>query len=336
MSQVTDGAASLHNDAIVIDGCSFFSKGWDARLEKAGVTALQMTVAWPWDDSRQAIPRYQEYYEITSNEPRLHIVETTEDIRRCNNNGHVGFILGSQNAQMLDDDPGMVEVFQRLGVRVIQLAYNVRNYLADGCLEPSNAGLSRLGKTVIKEMNRVGVQVDLSHVGERSSFEAIDVSDKPCIISHANPKARLENPRNVTDDLMKACAQAGGVVGLTPYAPINWTGGENPPSIDDFIGHVEYAAQLIGVDHISFGTDSEATPGAYPPKITKTLARDFPDASIGLRNAHPDVKKSVGFESMEALPDVTDKLLGRGWKDEDIRKFLGENLLRVYRQNWEA
>jgi membrane dipeptidase len=336
MSSTQRDAAAVHNEAIVIDGCSFFAKGWHERLEKAGVTALQMTVPWPWDGALQGIRRYREYYDVTRNEPRLRIVRTTDDIRQAKADGVVGLILGAQNAQILENDPGLVEVFHVLGSRVIQLAYNERNLLADGCLESSNAGLSRLGKTMVKEMNRVGIQIDLTHTGEQSSLDAIELSSKPCIISHANPNGRVENPRNISDTLIKACAEAGGVVGLTPYAPINWMGGDEPPSLDHFIGHLEYVVDLVGIDHVSFGTDSEVTPGAYPPEVRQLLGKYFPEASVGLKKRHPNVSKTSGFESMEDLPNVTAALLDRGWQESDVRKFLGENLMRVYAQNWEG
>ncbi|MCC6935943.1 MAG: dipeptidase [Thermomicrobiales bacterium] len=336
MAEEDTQAARLHKDAIVIDGCSFFSKGWHERLEVSGVTALQMTVPWPWDDARTAIRRYSEYYAIVRDEPRLNIVLTADDIKRNKAEGRVGFILGCQNAQILEDDPSLVEVFARLGVRVIQLAYNSRNLLADGCLESNDAGLSRLGRTMIQEMNRHGIQVDLSHTGERSSREAIELSEKPCIISHANPRTRSENPRNISDDLIKACAEAGGVIGVTPYAPINWTGGDAPPTLQDVVDHAEYLADLVGAEHISFGTDSEATPGAYPAAVTNHLSSSFPEPTASFRAKHPGLRKTVGFESMENLPEFTAALLARGWSEDDVRGVLGLNLLRVYGQNWGA
>lgn len=329
-------AEQVHRDAIVIDGCSFFCKGWNERLGKAGVTALQMTVPWPNDDARQAIRRYEEYYRLIAQDAKLSIVLTTEDIRRCKQAEQVGFILGSQNARMLEDDTGLVEVFHKLGVRVIQLSYNERNLLADGCVEPTNAGLSRFGKAVVREMNRVGIQVDLTHVGERSSLDALETATKPCIFSHSNPRARADNPRNISDQQIRLCAEQGGVVGVSSWAPICWTGGDRPPTLDDLIGHIEYVVDLVGIDHVSIGTDSEATPGAYPPALTASLAADYPETQTSLRSAHPGVRTTQGFETMESFPQLTAALLDRGWQEADVRKFLGENLLRVYRANWGA
>ena len=110
----------------------------------------------------------------------------------------------------------------------------------------------------------------------------------------------------------------------------------HPPSMDDVIGHIEYVVDLVGIDAVSFGTDSEVTPGSYPQFVIKRLGRDYPEAAAPLRAAHPDVRKTVGFESMESLEDLSNHLLDRGWSEADLRKLLGENLMRVYGQNWEV
>ena len=336
MMAIGTEARKIHDEAIIIDGCSFFSKGWHERLQKAGTTALQMTVPWPWDDARQGLRRYEEYLQLTRNDPKLEIITSVDVIRAAKAEGKVGFILGAQNASILENDPGLAEIFQRIGVRVIQLSYSQRNLLADGCFESSNAGLSLLGEVMIKELNRVGIQIDLSHVGERSSLEAMEISSRPCIFSHSNPAARTSHVRNITDEQIRKCAESGGVVGLSPHAPINWTGGEIAPSLDDFVGHLEYVVDLVGIDHVSFGTDSEATPGAYPPEVRTSLRAAYPPSVYAFSEAHPGVTDSTGFETMEDLPNVTAALLDRGWTETDLRKFLGENLMRVYGENWYA
>jgi membrane dipeptidase len=305
-------------------------------MEIAGVTALQMTVPWVVEGARPAIARIEEYYELVRNDPRLGFVTQVADVQRMKDDGGVGFIIGCQDGSILEADTGLVEVFWRLGMRAIQLTYNARNLLGDGCLEPENAGLSQLGRRMIAEFNRVGMQLDLSHVGERTTLDAIDVSSQPVIFSHSNPIVRAGSPRNITDEQIKKCAARGGVIGATPFAASNWTGGAKPPDINDFVGHVEYIADLVGIDHVAFGTDSEATPGAYPVELRAWLQKTYPESSDALKEAHPGVATSEGIESMEGLPAVTAKLLEREWSDEDIRKFLGGNLLRVYAENWQS
>jgi membrane dipeptidase len=334
MTEIAERAHRLHRQAVVVDGTSFFCQGWHKRLETAGVTALQLTVPWDGEGARRAMGRCAEYFALVRREPRLAIVTSVAGIRRTKSEGRVGLILGSQDGSMLENDPNLVEVFYRIGFRVIQLTYNERNLLGDGCLEPANAGLSRLGVAMIQAMNRVGMVLDLSHVGERTSLEAIDVSSKPVLFSHSNPRARADSPRNITDEQIRKCAATGGVVGATPYAPVTWTGGSKPPDLDDFVGHVEHIAELAGVDHVSFGSDSEATPGAYPRELLRRLFSAHPESIAAFRQAHPGTFLTDGFESMEALPQVTERLLARGWSEPEVRKFLGENLLRVYAANW--
>ena len=335
MTETPERARSLHRQAVVVDGTSFFCQGWHKRLETAGVTALQLTVPWDGEGARQALGRCAEYFALVRREPRLAIVRSVAEIRRAKAEGRVGLVLASQDGSILESDPNLVEIFYRIGFRVIQLTYNERNLLGDGCYERANAGLSRLGVAMIRAMNRIGMVLDLSHVGEQASLEAIDVSSKPVLFSHSNPRARADSPRNITDEQIRRCAASGGVVGATPYAPITWTGGSKPPDLDDFIGHVEHIAGLVGVDHVSFGSDSEATPGAYPRELLRRLFSTHPEATTEFRRAHPGVFLTDGFESMEALPQVTERLLARGWSESDVRKFLGENLLRVYAANWD-
>lgn len=324
-------------NAVVVDGCSFFAQRWSERQERSGVTALQMTVPMTWSGARETFDYIHRLIDLTEREPRFTIAKSVADIRQAKVDGKVAFIIGAQNTQHFEYDVRLVENFYQAGMRVTQLTYNERNLVGDGCLEPSNIGLSRYGKKIVAEMNRVGMQIDLSHVGERTSLDAIAASSKPCIFSHANPKARANNPRNITDEQMKNCAAAGGVVGITPYAPIVWLGGTNPPpSMADVIGHIEYVVDLIGIDAVSFGTDSEVTAGAYPAVVTRRLGNDYPEASAPLKAAHPGVRKTEGFESMEQVPDLGQALLDRGWSESDLAKLLGENLLRVYASNWGA
>lgn len=333
---VVEPASSVIAESIVIDGCAFFPRDWGERQVVSGITALQVTVPMPWFDAREALHSIHAHLDLCDREPRYTIIKSIADILQAKAEGKVGLILGAQSARYFEYDVRLVEDVRTIGIRVTQLTYSDRNLLGDGCLEPTNVGLSRYGKQIVSEMNRVGIQIDLSHVGERTSLEAMEHSTKPCIFSHSNPKARSDNPRNLTDEQIKMCADRGGVIGLTPYAPANWVGGSEPPNIDDLIGHIEYVVDLTGADHVSIGSDSEITPGAYPAQVTQRLAGEFPEASAALRSGFPDVRRTKGFESMEAFPSLAEKLLDRGWTREDVKKLLGENLLRVYGQNWQV
>jgi membrane dipeptidase len=328
-------AETLHRNAIVIDGTSFFCRGYTDRLEHAGVTALNMTTAWPDDDFEMAVRRIEEYYALVREDPKLAIVERAEDIPRLKQEGRVGIIIAFQNARPIGSTLERIETFWRLGVRTIQLTYNTRSYIGDGVFEDADAGLSKFGRAAVTEMNRVGILIDLSHVGRRTSLDAIEVSQKPCVFTHSNPHALVPVPRNITDEQMKAVAAKGGVVGCSSFPALVWRGGAEPPTIDQFVECIDYTVGVVGVDHVSIGTDSEATKGAYPPELRASLRRKYPGTTGGFHQRFPQGAPVKGLEEgLGDWPNITARLLQRGYTPEDVKKILGGNLLRVMREVW--
>ncbi|HEX6947135.1 MAG TPA: membrane dipeptidase [Acidimicrobiia bacterium] len=340
---VSEEALSLHADAIVIDGTSFYLEGHTDLLDQAGVTALNLTVPDIEDDTGGAVLKVSDHYQLAREDPRLALVFTPDDILAAKTSRKVGMILGAQNARHMASRPALVEMFYRLGMRVSQLTYNDRSFAADGCDTGADAGLSREGKTLVEEMNRVGMVVDVSHAGERSAKEAVALCTKPPIASHSNPRNAGANiPRNLDDDLIKAIADKGGVIGLSPFPTMLWKGGDVRPTVEDFLDAMEYVIQLVGVDHVGVGTDKEATAGAYPREVRRRLRRRFANASrnsqgIGYRDKFPDSVYNPlldGFASIGDFPVITQGLMSRGFGEDEIRKILGLNLLRVFRENW--
>jgi membrane dipeptidase len=337
--EVSEEAGRIHHDSIVIDGCSFFCEGHNETLAESGITALNITVPFPSDERGEALRRIADYYHVINNDPRLVLIESVEDIYLAKNESAVGIIIAAQNSAQFEHDflDGMVEAFYRLGVRVAVLAYNNRNFAADGCIAGTGAGLSREGRRLIYEMNRCGIVIDCSHTGERSSLEAIELSEKPCIFSHSNPKAKSNMPRNITDEQITRVAGRGGVVGLTTFPPMNWDGGDVAPGLDDFLDNIEYVIDLVGVDHVGIGTDKEATPGAYPREL---ILRELPGLSVSVGDyyvhfaGHPEAIALDGFSDQSCFPLITQGLLDRGYDEESIRKVLGLNFARVFEEVW--
>jgi len=337
-ASVSEEARRIHEDSIVIDGCTFFCEGYNDQLAQAGVTALNLTTPDVDADAGWAVREIASTYQVIREDPKLILIEAVDDIFRVKEGGGVGIIIAFQNARPMADNRAMVEVFYRLGVRVSLLSYNGRNFAADGCGTGADAGLSRDGRALVREMNRIGMVVDLSHVGARSSMEAIEISEKPCIFSHSNSRSRVNALRNTTDEHMKRVAAKGGVVGLTTYPPLNWRGGEAIPTLDDYLDNVEHAIDLIGIEHVSIGTDTEATPGAYPREYRRRLGRRLADTLGGYREAfqgNPEARHLDGFASMADWPLITQGLHRRGYDEESIRKVLGLNLIRVFREVWQ-
>lgn len=361
MTNSTETKSKLYEESIIIDSCSVSATGWHDRIGASGITALQSSVTWPRDNVEQAILHIQENLAMINAEPRFELVRTVEDIRRCKTEGRVGFILSAQNTDMLGRNASLVEVFHSMGLRAMQFNYNEQNLAADGCLETSNSGLSFFGRELVQTMNEVGVTIDLANTGIKSSLEAIELSSKPCIFAHGNPRATaLEQQRNLTDDQIKACASKGGVIGLVVHAPLCATTPGEWPTITDYIRHIEYVAELVGIDHVAIGSDSEATPGGVAPELALQMGEvgrvgRGADNSIGTVSQAMGMSKprtkpmtyfemaqalqqdswgATGVETIEKLPNLADTLIQSGWSDEDTQKLLGGNLLRVYEASW--
>jgi len=185
---------------------------------------------------------------------RVLIVERFADFERAAAQRKLAVVLGYQNVPGIDRDLRLLEVFRDLGVRVIQIAHNVRGLYADGCAEPADAGLSSLGGELIQELNRLGIVIDLSHVGDRSGLEAISLSKHPVTATHANAFAMCANARNKSDALLDALKPNGGVIGIC-YLPPIVKGGNVKPTHVDVAAHIAYVRRRIGAEHIGIGSD---------------------------------------------------------------------------------
>ena len=341
---VSDEARRIHRDSIVIDTCSFSLDGYDWHLEQAGLTGLNCTVIGTKDSAGESIRNIIDYVSAIDNTPELMLILKPDDLLTAKREGKTGIIIGSQSSQFLhhNDIESAVEVFARLGLRVSTLAYNWRTFSADGCYSGSNGGLANDGKILIKAMEKYGVTVDLSHVGERSTMEAMDVCTNPPIFSHSNPLALNNHPRNITDEQAKKCAALGGVIGVTSFPVTLWEPGKPFPTIDNFIDCIAYYADLVGIDHVGFGIDSNANAGAYERRKVVMLSHTTNsmqgqqslgfvsnEAGRGILAAFPE-----GLESLANIVNIVDHLLKRGFSETDIKKVIGENWLRVFRATW--
>ena len=343
--EVSEQAQALHRRSIVIDGCSFFLRGYNDRIASGGLTAINFTVPDVYADAPSAFAAVREYYEVTRRDPKVVIARTVADIERCKAEGRLAAILGTQNSRFLGTELALVEMFARLGVRVVQLTYNERNFAGDGWMEPVDAGLSHFGRSLIKELARCGIVLDLSHIGQRTMTEAIQASDQPVVVTHAGIRKFVNHGRTVSDEQLKAIAATGGVVGVTSFGSFNWRGGDKRPRLVDFLVAIEHAISVAGIDHVGIGTDSVVEPGGYPQKVRDHAAmqygpysdkqiehgRRFREATAGFTTD----EHLEGFRSMEHLPRVTQGLLDRGYKEEDVQKVLGANFLRVFRTIWK-
>jgi membrane dipeptidase len=347
VEEVTDETLALHRRSIVIDGCSFFLRAYNDRVRESGLTAANFTVPLPEDDLAGAVSHVRDYYEVARRDPHIRIAWSVDVIEQCKRDDALAAIIGCQNSRFLGTELANIEMFARLGMRVVQLTYNERNFAGDGCLEPNDAGLSFFGRRLIAELELFGLVLDLSHCGLRTSMEALAASKQPVIISHAGMRALTgDNPRCLTDDQLRAVAATGGVVGVTSYGPFNWRGGAQRPTLDNFLEAIEYAVNVAGIDHVGIGTDNVIEPGGYPQSVRDRAAMTYgpysAENAAKTRRYYTEVTQGVsrddqldGFAGMQHLPRVTQGLLDRGYAEADVQKIIGGNLLRVFRQVWK-
>ena len=329
-------APDVHRWQIVVEGCTWTFDGWTEKIAQSGVTALNLTLVGGAEDFVAALKEIERALRLIRDDPAHFVLARSgADVRRAKAQRKVAVVFNFQNGRAIEDSLDHLLLFHELGLRSMQLTYNERNFIGDGCLEPANAGLSTFGRRVVTEMNRLGILVDLTHVGERTTLEAMELSEKPCVFSHSNPRRRADNPRNITDEQIRLCAERGGVIGLSPWGPICWTGGATPPTVDDLVDHLTYVADLVGIDHAGVGTDS----------TTSTRVAHIVEHATEINTAYPAVtgayvaRFGAGLEhrypiATTDLPRLTACLLERGFSEVDTATVMGGNFLRVWEQVW--
>jgi membrane dipeptidase len=334
-------AATLHEKSLVIDGLVFQCDGSTAVLKAGGVDAVNVTVSGLNADFEEACDQVAEWlHRCEQPDSGWRLVRRVADIEAARQAGKVGLIMGWQNMRAVADKLKRLRLFHRLGLRVMQLTYNERNFMGDGCLEPNDGGLSLLGRKAIVEMNALGIAIDLSHVGERTCLDAISCSGRAVLLTHANAKAVSNVPRNKSDAVIKAVAATGGLIGVSVYGPMCWDGDPaHRPSLRDFLRHLDHIVGLVGHDHVALGTDFPAVRdlASVGPIIQMTLDR-YPAAISKYATAFGnDVRTRYLAEcgSPEQIPAITAALLDHGWAPAQVEAFLGGNYLRVLAQIWE-
>lgn len=246
------------------------------------------------------------------------IVRHAADFRRAEREGKVAVVLGFEGAMPIEDDLGLLRMFHRLGIRSIGLTWNVRNLLGDGVSVGSGGGLTRFGRAAVAEMNRLGIVVDVSHMSDEGTRDVIEVSAEPVVASHSNARALCAHPRNLTDELARALAERGGVIGLHMLA--QFISGSTVASLDQFLNHVDHFVQLVGPQHVGLGPDCMEQ---WPGEVYRELWAGTEMAALTF--AYPPE-----FDSLAKMQNVTRGLVARGYDDVAIRGILGGNLLRVF------
>jgi membrane dipeptidase len=325
----TDRALELHHSSFLFDGLVTGppSPSIVERLLEAGYNAANWTVAGRNDSTEGAMQKIVTFYWLRDHMPdKVYIVESADDFDHPANQGKLGICIGFQGAEPIGRKFHFLTVFHKLGVRIIQFTYNEGNEWGAGCLEPNDQGLTHLGIQAVRDMNRLGLLIDLTHVGEKSSLDAIAVSDMPVVFSHSSAKAVRDNPRNLSDAQLKAVAAKGGVAGMATFADFVGDTTQGQPTVDQFVDHIAYAADLIGIDHVGIGTDIMETVGPAGVWWNNNTKRRYPEI-CGAMDEH--MHGISGFERWDDFPNATEALLSRGFSQDDVRKVIGGNFKRV-------
>lgn len=254
-------------------------------------------------------------------------VDKFADILRAKQDGKVAVIMGLQNADHFLRAAD-VKIFYEIGQRCAQLTYNSQNRIGSGSTDRVDGGVSDFGVEIIKAMNEVGMLVDVSHSGDRTTLDAIALSAKPIAITHSNCRALIDHPRVKTDEAIKALAAKGGVMGITGVR--NFVSKTDPTTIVNYVDHIDHVVKLVGIDHVGVGTDSDLY--GYDdtsPEMNKMLRGAYKDSYAFREKIDID-----GFDHPLKMFDLTEELLRRKYSDANILAVLGGNFQRLLTATW--
>ena len=289
---------------LVDKGTDFFERTEEGHVDfprmKEGKVHLQVFAVFVdpkfmrKNAATMALKLIDKMHEIIDKSSEIELVLRGEDIDRIKSEGKIGALLSIEGGEALEGEIALLRIFYKLGVRAITLTWSLRNDLGDGVEGVPDAGLTSFGKQVVKEMNRLGMIVDVSHLNEKGFWDVIEISEKPVIASHSNAKALCSHRRNLTDEQIKAIAQKGGVIGIN-FAP-QFLKDDKRATIEDVLNHIDYMVDLVGEDYVGFGSDFDG--------ISST----------------PE-----GLEDISKFPKIVEGLIKRGYTQEQIDKITHKN-----------
>ena len=306
-----------------------------AEILDSGTNAVRITLGNPtlhgpeaFDEAINEIAAYERH--IDTHQDYFLKATRVADIDKAKKEGRLALMYLFQNSIPIRDELGKLDFFNNLGVRSIQLTYNTRNLVGDGCMERTNSGLSEFGLKVVDRMNSLGMLIDLSHASMTTMTEAVKFSKKPVIISHSGCKAVYNHPRNTTDENLRALAEKGGVIGIYQINP--FLGPKDRNNIEDYLNHIDHAVKVAGIDHVGIGSDREhrVIPDTEEEKkkLERELANYYPR---GDQKIHWPffISELNGPRRMETVWAGLEK---QGYKTDDIEKIMGINCYRVIKE----
>jgi len=323
-------------ESFFIDGLQYanWSEKIFRQLRQGGLDCVHVTIAYH-ENFRETVLNLEQWNRwFEAYDDLICPAGSAADVRAAKASGRTAILFGFQNPSPIEDDIGLVEIWHRLGVRFMQLTYNNQSLLATGCYEETDSGITRMGREVIAEMNRVGLVVDMSHSAEASTLQAMEISRRPIVVSHANPASWHPARRNKSDAILQGLAETGGMLGFSVY-PHHLQGGSDC-QLDDFCTMIAKTAEKMGVDSIAIGSDlCQDQPDSVVEwmrngRWTKTL--DFGEGSAAAAGFPP---QPDWFRDSRDFGNIAKGLAQKGFDAGEVAKIMGGNWLRFFEQNFE-
>ncbi|MGI6129361.1 MAG: dipeptidase [bacterium] len=294
-----------------------------------GITMITSKAGWKWTDIIHDIGiHFADFFHSDM----LYLALTVDDLYRAKKEGKIAAVATLEAATAIENELDRVDVLYGLGIRCMGITYSESNALGSGLKEPGDGGLTRFGHQVVRRMNQLGMAIDVSHCGDKTALDTIEASDKPVFITHAGARSLWNTNRLMPDDVLKACAEKGGVIGIEA-APHTTLTAEHPlHCIDSFMQHFEYIANLVGIEHVAFGPD---TLFGDHVELHRTFAAALSIKESRAGKEFEEVDYVKGLENpAECFPNITRWLVKNGYSQQDIAKVLGQNIIRVLKDNW--
>ncbi|MTI10385.1 membrane dipeptidase [Curvivirga aplysinae] len=322
---------------LIIDALQYnnWSEDIFKQMREGEVSAVHITIAYHEDfaETVENMITWNKYFQKYSD----YIIhgKTAADVKRAKAEGKTAIIFGFQNCSPIEDDIGLVKVLHDLGARFMQLSYNNQSLLATGCYEANDPGITRMGRQVIREMNRVGLVVDMSHSAEQSTLEAIELSERPIAITHANPSFWFEALRNKSNTVISALSESGGMLGFSMY-PHHLKDKSNC-SLESFCQMIADSAEKFGVDHIGFGSDlCQNQPDSVVEWMRNGTWTNEMDYGEGSKSAAGFPDQPDWFQDNRGFKNIIKGLSTVGFNDEEIAKIAGKNWLSFFEKSFSA
>ncbi|MGD2069172.1 MAG: membrane dipeptidase [Gemmatimonadota bacterium] len=305
---------------------------WDAVFDNLmdGICRIHSSSGWQWDDVLHDLG--MRLCDLAHQDFVIH-ARRVGDIRRAHDEGRMAWVASMEGAAMIENDLDRIDLLHGFGVRLLGVAYSEANALGSGLKERRDGGLTAFGRKAVERMNKVGLLIDCSHCGDRTTLDTFEVSERPVVLSHIGARALWDSNRLAPDDVLEACAATGGVIGIEAAPHTTLTRDHRTHDLDAFMAHFRHVVDLVGIDHVAFGPDT-----LYGDHVG--LHRTYA-AALSIEDSHGDEAAFEPVEWVRGLENPTEGshnllrwLVAEGYSDEEIGKAMGGNVLRVLEEVW--